>query len=202
MNQRAYDRLAAGFAVLLLAVLATATYYLAEMADRTSFEDTGRKQRHEPDYFVEQVELTRLNPQGQPLYRMKATRLNHYPDDDTIDFEKPVLTSLDPAKPLVTMRANRGTSSSGGVETHLYDNVVLTRAPFNDAPQMRVVSDYMLLLSDQDIARTDRPVVITYGDSVLHGTGMEFNNDSRQLELFSQVRGTWIAPGPRTRSGG
>ena len=202
MNQRAYDRLAAGFAVLLLAVLATATYYLAAMADRSPFVDQGRQQRHEPDYFVEHVELTRLNPQGQPLYRMKATRLNHYPDDDSIDFVQPALTSLDPAKPLVTITADRGKSTSGGVETHLYDNVVLTRAPFGEAPQMRVQSQYMLLLSEQDIARTDQPVHITYGDSVLDGTGMEFNNDTRQLELFSKVRGTWTGVGSHGKGGG
>lgn len=202
MNPRFYDRLAAAVSVLLLALLATATYYLAEMADRGAPDNSARKMQHVADYFVENFELTRLNARGEPVFRMTGNRLNHYPDDDSVDFIHPVLISLDTAKPLVTLRSERGMSTTGGVETHLYDNVVLTRAGYAGNPPMKVESEYMLLLSEQDIARTDKPVRITYGESVLNGIGMEFNNDTRQLALYSQVRGRWVAPPPKSKKNG
>ena len=37
--------------------------------------------------------------------------------------------------------------------------------------------------------RTDREVVITEGDRVLSGRGMEYDNDSEQLFLRERVRG-------------
>ena len=200
MKQRAYDRLAAGISVLLLAALAATTYYLAQTASHPTGDASARRKLHEPDYFVEDFQLTRLNPRGEPVFRLTAKRLDHYPDDDTLDFVEPVLVSLDATKPLVTIRSDRGTATTGGVETHLYDNVVLTRAATAKSPPMKVESDYLLLLTEQDIARTDKPVRITYGDSVLDGVGMEFNNDTRQIELYSQVRGRWTSPPPRPKN--
>ncbi|MFT4102906.1 MAG: LPS export ABC transporter periplasmic protein LptC [Burkholderiaceae bacterium] len=200
MKQRVYDRLAAGVSVLLLAALAVATYYLAQTAIHPGGDSSARRKLHEPDYFVEDFQLTRLNPRGEPVFKLTATRLNHYPDDDTLDFLKPVLVSLDTTKPLVTIRSDRGRATPGGVETHLYDNVVLTRAGAGKSLPMKVESDYLLLLTEQDIARTDKPVRITYGESVLDGVGMEFNNDTRQIELYSQVRGRWTSPPPRPKN--
>lgn len=198
MNPRFYDRLAALLSILLLAALAMATWYLARVSDRTDNGGPDRSKTHDPDYFADDFRLTRLNARGEPVYRMTASHMAHYPDDDSISYVQPVLVSLDPAQPLITVRADRGTTTSGGVQTRLYDNVVLTRAGFDRYPPLRIESEYMLLISaEQDIARTDKPVRIHYGDSQLDGTGMEFNNDTRQLEVFSQVRGRWVAPPPK-----
>jgi lipopolysaccharide export system protein LptC len=197
MKQRVYDRMAAGVSLVLLATLAAGTWYLAEIASRHAAGNAAPKISHEPDYFVERFALTRLNARGDPVFKMSAERLDHFPDDDSTTFVHPLLVSLDPGNPLVTLRADRGMSTTQGLETHLYDNVLLTRAATGGAtanPELRIESDYMLLLSEEDVARSDRPVRITYGDSVLTGVGMEFNNGSRRLEVKSQVRGRWVAP--------
>ena len=202
MNQRLYDRVAALVSVLLLATLAAGTWYLAEMTNRAPGGGGSAKLAHEPDYFVKNFALTRLNAKGEAVFRMEAKRLEHFPDDDSTEFVLPKLVSLDPEKPLVTLRALRGNSTSQGLETHLHDEVVLTRAGDKGQPSLTVESDYVLLLSEEDVARTNRPVRITYGDSTLTGVGMEFNNGSRQLDVKSQVRGTWVAPPPTPKSNG
>ena len=194
MSPRTYDRLAAMMSVLLLVVLAGFTWYLAHVASGGGGGGPSRAAVHEPDYFVERFALTRLNARGEPVYRMSADRMEHFPDDDSSEFVKPHLVSLDPANPLVTVRALRGRATSAGIETHLYDDVRLTRAPFDDNPPLTIETDYVLLLSEEDIARTDRPVKITSGASTLTGVGMEFNNGLRRLDVQSQVRGTWVAP--------
>ena len=58
---------------------------------------------------------------------------------------------------------------------------------------LRVQTEYLQVLPDRDLARTDRQVVITEGRSRLAGTGMELNNKTRQFALRSQVRGTFDA---------
>jgi lipopolysaccharide export system protein LptC len=55
-------------------------------------------------------------------------------------------------------------------------------------------SDYLLVLTDEDIVRTDKPVEITLGKSVLRGTGMVANNATRQLQLGSAVHATFAPP--------
>ena len=194
MSGRIYDQLAAAISLVLLGVLAGITFYLADIASRDLARTGPRAVTHEPDYFVERFALTRLDSQGRPAFKMSAQRLVHFPDDDSTDYISPVMVSLDVTKPQVTLNADRGHSSSDGVQTHLYDNVVMTRAADGDNPPLRVTTDYVLLLSKEDIARTDRPVRVTSGSSILTGVGMEFNNSSRQLQVLSEVKGTWVTP--------
>lgn len=186
--------MAAGISIALLAVLAAGSLYLAELSQRLGQGPQTRKLTHEPDFFVENFALTRLDAQGAPVFRLSAERLVHYPDDDSTEYRKPQLVSLDPEKPTVTLHADRGRADKGGKLTELFDNVRLTRASAADRPALRVLTDYVMLLSDEDVARTDRPVRIEFGQSVLTGVGMDFYNADRRLEIRSAVQGTWNEP--------
>jgi len=197
MNQRNYDRFAAALSVAILGTLAAVSYYLAETTDRLRLPQRAGAERHEPDYFAEQVALTRLDRSGTPTFRLSADRMRHYPDDGTSEFDDPLLVSLEPDRPLVTLRAERGRSTSEGQRTELFDNVVLTRAGSGQQPTLRVETEYALLLRDENIARSDKPVRVVYGDSSLTGIGMEFNNATRVLNVLSNVRGVWAAPPKR-----
>ncbi len=197
MRKRSWDRVAAGVSIVLLLALAAGSFYLAELSDRLESAAGTRKLTHEPDFFVENFALIRLDVHGQPVFRLSAARMVHYPDDDSTEYTKPRLVSLDPTKPLVTLHADRGRAEQDGDRTHLYDDVVLTRAATGDKPPLRVTTDYVLLLSKEDVARTDRPVRIEYGESVLTGVGMDFYNEDRRLDVRSDVQGTWIAPARR-----
>jgi len=73
--------------------------------------------------------------------------------------------------------------------------VVLTRAATAGSASLRLSTDAVVLYNGREIARTDRPVRIEQGASVLTGVGMEFNNPARTLQLFGSVRGLWVGPG-------
>jgi lipopolysaccharide export system protein LptC len=191
MNARFYDRVAAVVSLLLLLLLAAGTTWLAQQAASRQEQSGLRKITHEPDYFVEGLQFTRVNARGEAAYRMSAKRLEHYPDDDSVSFVLPVLVSMDTSKPQITVRADKGRSSSEGVETELFGNVVLTRQAQEQTPAMKISTEYALLLSNEDIVRSPRPVKIEYGLSSLDGVGMEFNNNLRTLRVDAQVRGTW-----------
>jgi len=198
VNARAWDRFAALLSLLLLAVLAGGSYYLAEMSRRLATGPAPAELRHEPDYFVERLVFTRVNAEGDPAFRLSAERMVHYPDDRSTEYRNPEVVSLDPAKPLLRLVGDTGTSSADGVETHLRGNVVMTRAAGGGDPAMTVRTDHVVIYSDTEIARTDRPVVIERGGSTLTGVGMEFDNSARSLTVDSRVRGTW-QPAPKTR---
>lgn len=194
MNARIRDRLAAILSIALLAGLAGFSYYLAELSARIDRRPAARGLSHEPDYFVEGLAVTRTNASGAPTFRMSAARLEHFPDDDSTEFRRPVLVSLDPAKPLVTLRAERGRTTGAGQRTDLHDSVVLTRAGQPGQPDLRIETEEVTLLPEQDLARTDLPVRIVHGDSSLTGEGMEFDNAARTLKVRSKVHGVWATP--------
>ncbi|HMM52619.1 MAG TPA: LPS export ABC transporter periplasmic protein LptC [Burkholderiaceae bacterium] len=196
MTPRFHDRLAAGISIALLLALAAGTYFLAQTSLRDEGPAAARLLTHDPDYFVEDLVFTRINNHGAPVFRVSANRMVHYPDDESSDFEQPVMVSLDPEKPRVTVRADRGSTSADGAETVLTGNVVLVRDADAGEPRMTIRTESATVYSETEIARTDLPVRIERGDSVLTGVGMEFNNAARSLRVDSRVQLTWQPPPP------
>jgi lipopolysaccharide export system protein LptC len=98
----------------------------------------------------------------------------------------------DNANPVV-IRADRALIAKKGDEASFYGSVVVVREAGRGQSELRVQTEYLQVIPDRDLARTDKPVIITEGRSRLSGIGMEFNNKTRQFALQSQVRGTFDA---------
>lgn len=194
MRRRSWDQLAAGISLLLLAGLAAGTWYLALVADRDEASSGARTPTGEPDYFLDEAVFTRINLHGDPVYRMSAEHLLHFPDDGSSVYRAPVLVGVDPSKPRVTVRADRGRSNADGSLTVLTGNVVLVREPTQDEPRMTIRTEKVTIHSETEIARSDQPVRIERGNSVLTGVGMEFDNAARSLKVDSRVSLTWQPP--------
>lgn len=194
MRRRNWDQLAAGVSLLLLAGLAAGTWYLALQSQRDDARARARAPTGEPDYFLDDAVFTRIDVHGNPVYRISAVHLLHYPEDGASEYQSPVLVSVDPDRPRVTVRADRGRSNADGSQTVLTGDVVLVRAPLDDEPRMTIRTEQVTIYSDTQIARSDQPVRIERGTSVLTGVGMEFDNAARSLKVDSQVTFTWQRP--------
>jgi lipopolysaccharide export system protein LptC len=195
MNSRLKDRVAAALSLLLLTALGLFTFYLSEVAERDRTRQVARPTAAAgPDYFVERLALLGMNALGEPSFRLEAQQLQHFPADDTTEFEEPVMVSLDPSRPRITVTADRGRLTSGGEEAHMSGNVIVTRAATQGAAPMRADTDYAVVIPDRDIVRTDWPVTILQGANRLTGVGMELDNRARRLQVDSQVRATWLPP--------
>jgi lipopolysaccharide export system protein LptC len=195
MKGRSLDRIAAIVSLVLLTGLGLFTFYLSQVAERDLRpRGAARAPSGEPDYFVERLALLTMNELGEPAFRLEARQLRHYPQDDTTDFEEPVMVSLDPERPRVTITANRGRVLQGGVEVQLSGDVVVTRAATANAAPMVAETPFAIVLPDEDIVRTDQPVSVLQGGSRLTGVGMELNNRTRRLQVDSKVRAVLQPP--------
>jgi lipopolysaccharide export system protein LptC len=197
MNARLYDRLAAVVAIVILATLGAFSYYLAEFSDRGDLASGGKPVKHEADYFVEKFTLIKLNEQGKPAFRLSADSLFHYPDDDTSEFVKPNIVSLDTNKPAVTVSGDTGKAGPKGDTTELFGNVLMTRKAEPKGKEksdpLIVRTEYMAIDTNKETAATDKHVKITQGNSEMTGIGMDFDNIRRTFSLRSEVRGTLIS---------
>jgi lipopolysaccharide export system protein LptC len=194
MSPRLFDRVAAGVSMLILVVLGLVSYLLALQAQRIVRPPADTTARHEPDYFVEGLKVLRVNEAGEPSLRIEATRLRHYPDDDTLHFDQPRLLTLDENRPALQVVADRGIGPDTGTRTDLAGNVVLEREQTPDTARLVARTDAATVLIDDRIIQTDRPVEIELGANRLDGTGMTLDGQTRQLRVDSLVRGT-LAPG-------
>jgi len=184
-------------ALLLLAfgsLLAAISFWALEVTQRGGDDVRPQTARTEPDYFIEDFSYTRLAPNGKAQYLITGKKLVHYPTDDSSVIEHPTVRSFSAKSSPMTLRAQRAKITQQQRELHLYDDVRLERPQARGADSLVVESDYMLALPDQDLVRTDRPVVIRVGESRLSGTGMVADNTKHQLTLQSKVTGFYESP--------
>ena len=179
-----------GFGSLLAAV----SFWALEVALRGGDEARPKTARTDPDYFVEDFSYTRLAPNGKAQYLITGKKLVHYPADDSSVIERPTVRSFSAKSTPMTLRAQRATITKQQRELHLYDEVRLERPQTRGGDSLVVESDYMVALPDNDLVKTDHPVVIRVGDSRLAGTGMVADNAKRQLTLQSRVTGFYESP--------
>jgi lipopolysaccharide export system protein LptC len=183
-------RVSSLFPLLLMLALAAASFWLERAVQAPALDQSGRM-RHDPDFIAEDFGITKMDATGKPEYVLSAARMVHYPDDDSTDIVAPRLVQRNDDNAPIVIRADRGQISSRGEDAKLYGNVVVVREASQGRSEMRVQTEYLQVFPDHDLARTDKPVIVTEGDSRLSGVGMEFNNKTRQFALLSQVRGTF-----------
>ncbi len=186
------DRASSLFPLLLVLALAAASRGL-ERAVQAPEHDKSGKLRHDPDFIADDFGITKMGVSGKPEYILSAARRLHYPDNDSTDIVAPRLVQRHDNDAPILIHADRGTVSRNGEEASFYGNVVVVREAALGRSELRVQTEYLQIVPDRDLARTDKPVIITEGRSRLSGVGMEFNNKTRQFALLSQVRGTFDA---------
>jgi lipopolysaccharide export system protein LptC len=186
------DRASSLFPLLLVLALAAASLWLERAVQAPEYDRSG-KSRHDPDFIADDFGIVKMNAAGKPEYTLSAERMLHYPDDESTSVVAPRLVQRRDAASPIVIRADRGRVSKNGDEASFYGNVVVVREAGNGQNELRVETEYLQVIPDRDLARTDSPVTITEGRSRLVGTGMEVNNRTRQFALRSQVRGTFDA---------
>ena len=171
----------------LMFSLAMLTFWL-ERAVRDE-EPRPATRRHDPDYLINNFTTTSYNRDGATESVLSAAQMIHYPDDDSTELLRPHVVQTRPSEPRLTVSAERGAISRDGDDIFLYDNVVLVRAADQERPEARLMTSVLQMARDRSLVRTDRPVVLVEDRRTLEGRGMEYNNESQQLLLRSEVRG-------------
>jgi lipopolysaccharide export system protein LptC len=183
-------RLTAFFPLALLASLAALTFWLDRMVQQGP-QASQAASRHDPDYMVDKLNAARTNEAGVVVYTLAAERMVHFPDDDTTVLKQPRFVSLRSKQAPVTITAREGLVSSNGENVYLKDDVKVTRAAYAGRSEMVVRTTYLHIIPDDNIAKTDKPVTITDAATIVNAVGLELNNETHVLKLFSQVRGTY-----------
>lgn len=182
------------FPLLLMLALALVTFWL----ERTVREEPApaAQRSHHPDYVVERFTITDYNRAGVAESALAAVRMEHFPDDDSTELRSPRVLQAKPEQPRLAVSADRGTLSQDGEEVFLQDNVLVVREAAAGLPEARMQTSFLHVVRARSLVRTDREVRIAEGGRAIVGRGMEYDNESRQLTLHAQVRGSFEAKQP------
>ena len=185
------DRLIAWSPVLLLSAVTALTYWLnAQVQTGTgSFDGSGR---HDTDLYIEDFKAISLDADGRVRQSISAKLARHFPDDDTTEFESPLITFSDPGKAPVSITADRGMITGDQKNAYFTGNVRGVRAAVEGEAgngAVVVTSEYLHVLPKEDKIETDKAVTISDPRGIINATGMEFDNKAKTFKFKSRVSG-------------
>lgn len=177
-----------------LIAIALASFWALEVMRRSGGELAEPAARTEPDFYVEKFNYVKMTDTGEAQYHVSGSRLTHNPVDDTYDVADPVVRSVRSEGEPMTITARRAWVNSDSSEIRLFDNVHIDRPATPERERFQLRSQHLIVLPDDDVMKTDKPVKITQGESTLTGTGMLANNATRMFKLHNDVHGTYQPP--------
>ena len=181
------------FPLVLALLLAIITFWINLTVEQQGPKIDG-SDRHDPDYIMNKFVNTQTDTTGKLRYVLAAAEMVHYPDDDSTVLQRPRFTQYTADtnttdKPYTQIEGLRGYVSSNGEQVTLVDNVKVTRQAFDGKGEMQISTEKLDILPNQDIAKTDAPVVITQAPkTVIHATGMIFDKKHQTVQLLNRVK--------------
>ena len=165
--------------LLLLTLLVALTFWL----DQASHVDDPRndgKGRHDPDFVVDSFTVRRYDAEGHLQHLLTARKMLHYTDDDSTEVSGPALSYFGSGR-RTDIAAPRAWLGPEGKELRLLDDVHVVQQATATEPATLLTTTELLVYPDDELARSDKPVTIAQGSSVITGSGLEADN---KLQLF------------------
>jgi lipopolysaccharide export system protein LptC len=187
-------RSAAIFPITLLAVLAMITAWI-NYSVQSQAPSLDGSSRHDPDYIVSHFVTKQTDVDGNLSYRLAAAEMKHFPDNDQTDLISPHFTQYAIGKPYTSAQGLYGKVSSNGQQIQLTKQVKITRQAFAEKGEMTLETEYLDILPDENIVKTDLPVVIRQAPkTVIYATGMVYDKNIKTMTLLHKVRAHYEKP--------
>lgn len=203
--RRQWDRWAVYLPLLLMAVLALLSYWLARNAPQFGSPELEPAPRHVPDYFMRDFSVRLFDIDGRLKSELLGKEGRHYPDSDTVEIDQVRVRTFTEDGRVTTANAQRGLSNADGTEVQLFGGAVVVREAFVRAdglsqPRSELRSEFLDLFTDTEMIKTHLPVELRRGaGDVFTAERMDYDNLSRVMQLQGRVRGV-IQPRTKPKS--
>ncbi len=176
------------FTVLGAVALALGSFWLLELINKSNLDVTAAKKLDEPDYFVTNFSLVRMDLQGKPSYIVSGAKLTHYPADDSSDIDQPFVRKISPDVPPLNMTAELAHIDQGNTRLQLSRNVVIDRVAGPKTQNMTLKTEALTIFPDEERMESAVPVDLVSGRSHVTGVGLKADNASSVVEVPNSVR--------------
>jgi len=195
-----YKRTAHRWKLLAVMMIATfcafGSFWLVQVIEGEDSDTRLGGPMNEPDYIVENFSFVRMTQAGKPSYVVSGRRLAHTPQGDVSLVEAPVMEGMTPGRPRMNIVARNAQIYHGEHRVELLGNVDIQRPATPTSEALRVQTQALTVLPDEEILKTAKPVEMQLGAAKVRGTGMVANNATQKLHLAS--RGQIVYP-PRAQ---
>ena len=197
--RRVWDHMAVYLPIVLMGVMAMATYWLVRNTPLGSETELEAAPRHVPDYFMRDFSVKVFDAQGKLKSEIVGTEGRHYPDTDTLEIDQIRIRAYSAEGRLTTAQSARGLINADGSEAQLFDKAVIVREAIQTAqgitlPRSELRSEFLHLFANTEMVRTHLPVELMRGArDRFTAERMTYDNLDRTLLLSGRVRGSLAA---------
>ncbi len=195
-SERLRERLVAYLPLLLMALLALATWWLVKNSPRAPGLSTVRAQTDAPDYAMQQFSLDRFAADGRLRVRIDGSELRHLPASDRIEIDQPRLRAVAADGRVMLAQANRAVGNGDASEVQLLGNAqVTTEDSHGDPLELRGDVLDAFLVTEQ--VRSHLPVQIVSGGMRIRAATLAYDHATGRLDLGGPMRAQMPPPAAR-----
>ena len=116
---RVVDAVAAYLPLLVMALLALGSWWLVKNTPLAEGPRPTVAPRHEADYTMRDFSVRRFTPEGPLRAQIEGDVLRHYPDNDTLEIERPSVRAYSADGGITLATARRALSNADATEVQL-----------------------------------------------------------------------------------
>jgi lipopolysaccharide export system protein LptC len=188
------DLASAYLPLLLMAALAAGTWWLVRNAPVLETHRAAPPARHEVDYVMTNFVVQRFAADGSLRTQIEGAVLRHYPDNDTLEIDDAHIRAIGTNGTVTLASAKLALANGDGSEVQLIGNAHVTRPAEGKQEEVEFRSEFMHAFRNVEQVRSNKPVVVTQGTSVVHAEGMVYDNLSRVVELMGHSSASFTPP--------
>ncbi|MEO8310733.1 MAG: LPS export ABC transporter periplasmic protein LptC [Caldimonas sp.] len=191
---RLLDVISAYLPLLMMAVLASGTWWLVRNAPSVATPRVVATPRHVADYVMTRFVVQRFGSDGALRTQIEGERLRHYPDDDTLEIDEARIRAVGTDGVVTLANARKALANGDGSEVQLLGDAHVVRPAHGKDEQIEFRGEFLHAFRNVEKLRSHLPVVVTQGQSVVRAGGMEYDNLARVVELKGRTSATFVAP--------
>ena len=187
--------------VVLIALLALASYWLLRATPEAAAPAPARVVRHDPTDVMRQFAVRTFDEGGALRTEVFGEEARHYPDDGSMEIDSPRIRHTDERGVLVTATARRAWANATQTEFVLRGNAIVVRdaatlATGERLERLEFRGEFLHVWSDQHRVTSDQPVELWRGNSRVTANQLDYRDTERVAVLTGRVRATLM---PRSK---
>ena len=180
--------------LLLMILLALATWWLVRNTPRAEAPRAEQAVRHEPDYVMDEFTLQRFAADGALRVQVRGTQMRHYPDTNTIEIDAPQIRATGEDGSITLASARRAVTNGDASEVQLLGGASVVREATADAAAIEFDSEFLHAFLDTERVKSHLPVRLRQGTSELRVASLEYDHLARAAKLGGPMRAQFDPP--------
>ncbi|MDM7943353.1 MAG: LPS export ABC transporter periplasmic protein LptC [Hydrogenophaga sp.] len=187
------DRISIYLPVLLMGVLALASYWLLRATPGPEAPEPTRPLSSEPDYFMRGFSVKAFDADGLLKSEVVGDEARHHPDDDRIEIDNARIRNMgDEGRPTVAS-ARLVTTNADNTQFILEGDAVVVReggvgAAGQALPRLEFRGEYLKVFVDPERVVSDQPVTLLRGADRLVADSIDYRGDTGVADFKGRVK--------------